>query len=284
MKAHNVVWLKTEEKIYSRKYDFAGTTDGLAYVDSCSDPACCTEIYKHRLCLVDWKTSNHLSTIYCFQTAAYQQAIQEEHNSPIESRWVLRLGKSEEEAGRFEPWFLSNRDFVTDLDAFLACLRLTRLADSIEERMKNQKSTIRAVKKEQRESAKALKREQEKLQKALDKAAAKIAKEAEKVRIKAEAKAERERLKAEKKAGVVSCTSTSSPNPIATPLDSTPQHGAEETPSSLPSLTTPTQGTPQGESITSTEVATPPAELVQTQAEATTKPSFVLPFILPMEN
>jgi hypothetical protein len=150
---------------------------------------------------VDWKTSNHLSTIYCFQTAAYQQAIQEEHNSPIESRWVLRLGKSEEEAGRFEPWFLSNRDFVTDLDAFLACLRLTRLADSIEERMKNQKSTIRAVKKEQRESAKALKREQEKLQKALDKAAAKLEKEAEKVRIKAAAKAERERLKAEKKAG-----------------------------------------------------------------------------------
>jgi hypothetical protein len=75
------------------------------------------------------------------------------------------------------------------------------LADSIEERMKNQKSTIRAVKKEQRESAKALKREQEKLQKALDKAAAKLEKEAEKVRIKAAAKAERERLKAEKKAG-----------------------------------------------------------------------------------
>src|ERR1022692_2948107 len=69
MKTHRVEWLKTEEKIYSRKYEYAGTMDGLAYVDSCGDPACCTESYKHRMCLVDWKTSNHLSTIYCLQTA-----------------------------------------------------------------------------------------------------------------------------------------------------------------------------------------------------------------------
>ncbi len=208
MRSHNVKWLKTEEKIYSRKHDYAGTMDGLAYVDSCTDPACCSEKYTHRLCLIDWKSSNQLKTEYCFQTAAYQQALQEEHDSPIESRWVLRLGKSEEEAGKFEPWFLSNADFVTDLDAFLACLTLTRLVDSVEERMKSQKSTIRAVKKEQRETAKAIKKEQEKLQKALDKAAAKVAKEAENVRIKVEAKAERERLKAEKKAGVT-CGSTS---------------------------------------------------------------------------
>ena len=202
MRSHNVKWLKTEEKIYSLKHDYAGTMDGLAYVDSCTDPACCTEQFTHRLCLIDWKSSNQLKTEYCFQTAAYQQALQEEFSSPIESRWVLRLGKSEEEAGKFEPWFLSNKDFVTDLDAYLACLSLTRLVDTTNERMKGQKSSIRAVKKEQRETAKALAKEQAKLQKALDKAAAKIAKEAEKIRIKAEAKAERERLKAEKKMGV----------------------------------------------------------------------------------
>ena len=199
MKAHKVEWVKTEEKVYSRKYDFAGTMDGLAYVDSCADPACCKEQYAHQLSLIDFKTSNHLSTGYCFQTAAYQQAMQEEHNLPIESRWVLRLGKSDEEAGRFEPWFLSNEDFKTDLDAFLACLSLTRLVGSVEARMKTQKGRIRAVKKEQRTTAKALKKEQEKLQKAIDKAAAKVEREAAKVRIKAEAKAERERLKAEKK-------------------------------------------------------------------------------------
>ena len=31
MRSHNVKWLKTEEKIYSKEYDYAGTfMDGLA--------------------------------------------------------------------------------------------------------------------------------------------------------------------------------------------------------------------------------------------------------------
>ena len=106
-------------------------------------------------------------------------------------------------------------------------LNLTRLVDSVEERMKAQKGRIRAVKKEQRETAKALKREQEKLQKALDKAAAKVEKEAEKARVKAEAKAERERLKAEKKGGA--CTSTPASlevtDSLAMKSDSTDQDG-----------------------------------------------------------
>lgn len=227
MKAHNVQWLKTEEKIYSRKYDFAGTMDGLAYVDSCDDQTCCIEKYKHRLCVVDWKTSNYLSTTYCFQTAAYQQALQEENNYPIESRWVLRLGKTDEEAGKFEPWFLSNDDFKTDLDAFLACLTLTRLVDSVEERMKSQKSSKRAIRKEQKATAKALQREQEKLKKAMDKAAAKAAKEIEKQKIKAEAKAERERLKAEKKAPKNTGSSSEGQRLItASTLDQSGQSGA----------------------------------------------------------
>jgi len=266
MRSHNVKWLKTEEKIYSLKHDYAGTMDGLAYVDSCSDAACCSEKYTHRLCLIDWKSSNFLKTDYCFQTAAYQQALQEEHKYPIESRWVLRLGKSEEEAGKFEPWFLSNKDFITDLDAFLACLTLTRLVDSVEERMKGQKSTIRAVKKEQRETAKALRLEQEKLQKSLDKAAAKIAKEAEKARIKAEAKAERERLKQNKKAGTAcGFMSQETTEKTATMLlDSLPL--AQQ--SSLSSPFTPALETPQPVST----ISTVEAEHV------------ALPFRIPMEG
>ena len=298
MRSHNVKWLKTEEKIYSRKHDYAGTMDGLAYVDSCTDPACCSEKYTHRLCLIDWKSSNQLKTEYCFQTAAYQQALQEEHNSPIESRWVLRLGKSEEEAGKFEPWFLSNADFVTDLDAFLACLALTRLVDSVEERMSSQKKTIRAVKKEQRETAKALKKEQEKLQKALDKAAAKIAKEAEKLRIKAEAKAERERLKAAKKGQA--CTSTSqeiTEKKATTPLDSL----LPAQTSLSANLSIQIQETPQPESIISTEVLVLSPEAARIVVKALANPPepnealkaafkryetevFVPPFKLPMEG
>ena len=285
MRSHNVKWLKTEEKIYSLKHDYAGTMDGLAYVDSCTDPACCTEQFTHRLCLIDWKSSNQLKTEYCFQTAAYQQALQEEFSSPIESRWVLRLGKSEEEAGKFEPWFLSNKDFVTDLDAYLACLSLTRLVDTTNERMKSQKSTIRAVKKEQRETAKALAREQEKLQKALDKAAAKLAKEAEKVRIKAEAKAERERLKTEKKAGKT-CTSTSTMAEAALQSGTTCQSPSEDREndiapvmSSSSSPTTPVPETPQPELVTLTVAQENPAPSSMYEAE-----TYIPKFNIPMEG
>ena len=206
MKAHSVVWLKTEEKVYSRKYDFAGTTDGLAYVDSCSDPACCTEEFKHSLCLIDFKTSNQLKDEYCLQTAAYQQALHEETGTIIDNRWLLRLGKNEEEAGKFETWRLPASTFAEDLSGFIACLNLVRITESIKERMKTQKVAIRAVKKEQRETAKTLKKEQEKLEKALAKAEAKKLKEVEKERLKTEAKANREAAKAAKKAGVVANT------------------------------------------------------------------------------
>ena len=203
MQAHNVRWEETETKIYSREHDYAGTMDGLATCDSCNDRACCPEVFKDRLSLIDWKSSNHLKIEYLFQTASYKHAKMEERPElNILDTWILRLGKSDEEAGKFEPWHMTPDEYEEDFQGFLACLRLTRLVDSVEERMKGQKSSIRAVKKEQRETAKALAKEQAKLQKALDKAAAKIAKEAEKIRIKAEAKAERERLKAEKKMGV----------------------------------------------------------------------------------
>ncbi len=201
MLRHNVRWSETESKIYSREYDYAGTMDGLATCDSCDDKSCCPTPFKDRLSLIDWKSSNHLKIEYLFQTASYKHAKQEEFpNLKIEDTWILRLGKSEEEAGKFEPWHMTPDEYEEDFQGFLACLTLTRLVDSVEERMKSQKGTIRAVKKEQRETAKALKKEQDKLQKAIDKAEAKRLKEIEKERIKVEAKAERERVKAETKA------------------------------------------------------------------------------------
>jgi hypothetical protein len=182
-------------------------------------------------------------------------SIEKAFNTPgvVLDRWILRLGKSEEEAGKFEPWILSANTFEEDFNAYLACLSLTRLVDSVEERMKSQKSTIRAVKKEQRETAKALAREQEKLQKALDKAAAKVAKEAEKLKAKAEAKAERERLKAEKKGAL--CTSTSEKitlSPQAPPCISSVSI-VPEADNSLKNPDTPVQEKPQPELITLTE-------------------------------
>jgi hypothetical protein len=286
MSAHHVRWIETESKIYSREHDYAGTMDGLATCDSCDDCSCCPVVFKDRLSLIDWKSSNHLKIEYLFQTASYKHAKMEEHpEMKILDTWILRLGKSEEEAGKFEPWHMTPDEYEDDFKGFLACLVLTRLVDSVEERMSSQKKTIRAVKKEQRETAKALAKEQAKLQKALDKAAAKIAKEAEKARIKAEAKAERERLKTEKKAGIT-CTSTSPSTslakPTGTPLDTTPLTSCtlaikdSITHTSLsPSPSTPVPETPQPVRIILMEA---PERALPVEKEA--PPS---PYILPME-
>jgi hypothetical protein len=247
MDTHNVRWRETERKVYSKKYKAAGTMDGLCLVDSCTDEACCRVPFKDHLSIADWKSSNYLSISYLFQTAAYEAFYEEEMEVDVEDRWVLRLGKSEEEAGKFEPWHLTAEDFAEDFAGYLACLSLSNLVDSVEERMKKAKGTIRAIKKVQKETAKALAKEQAKLQKAMDKAAAKIAKEAEKVRVKAEAKAAREVLKKEKL-----CTSISSLKKDSTPLDTTVPPPVCETLSSSPSLTTEEWKKPHTESTSST--------------------------------
>jgi hypothetical protein len=78
MTQHHVKWLGTERKIYSKQYEYAGTADGFAWVNSCEDKGCCPEKYTDHLALIDWKSSNDLHVEYCYQTAAYLQAILEE--------------------------------------------------------------------------------------------------------------------------------------------------------------------------------------------------------------
>src|ERR1035437_304615 len=141
--------------------------DGLAVCDSCQDKACCPVAFKDRICLIDWKSSNYLKIEYLFQTASYKRAKMEERPElKIEDIFLFRLGKSEEEAGKFEAWHMTPDEYEEDFQGFMACLNLTRLVDSVDERMKTQKGTIRAVKKQQKATAKAIAKEQEKLQKA----------------------------------------------------------------------------------------------------------------------
>jgi hypothetical protein len=271
MDAHNVRWQETESKIYSKEWDYAGTMDGLALVDSCSDLACCPHSFVDRLSLIDWKSSNHLKIEYLFQTASYKHAKMEEFPTLlIEDTWILRLGKSEEEAGKFEPWHMSPDEHDEDFAGFLACLALIRLVDKVKERMSQQKSGIRAVKKEQRETAKALAKEQAKLQKAMDKAAAKIAKEAEKVRVKAEAKAAREVLKKEKL-----CTSTSEPATNSIPLGTT-------NPAPSPTTATPTMSS--SPSPTTQEEKTLPSESTSSTAATKYEEAPPVKFNIPMER
>lgn len=131
MLSHNVRWICTEKKIYSRKHKYAGTMDGKALVDSCSNPICCPRLFQDEKSLIDWKSSNNLRTEYLYQTASYQAADQEETGEKIDSRWVLRLGK---ELGDFEAWY--ERNFEDDFNTFLACLNLQRAHEAVEDHMR----------------------------------------------------------------------------------------------------------------------------------------------------
>jgi len=195
MQAHNVRWQKTEQKIYSRLYEYAGTMDGLATVDSCEDPSCCNERFKDRLSLIDWKSSNALRLEYLFQTASYVMAEMEEYEIEIADRWILRLGKNEDEAGKFEPWHATSVDLADDFAGYLACLRLVQLLDKVEARMSLQKRGVREAKKQMKAVQKELDKAAAKVKRAEERAQKKLERAAEKERIKADAKRAREEAK-----------------------------------------------------------------------------------------
>jgi hypothetical protein len=178
MQNHNVRWLHTERKIYSKEYNYSGTLDGDALIDSCNDrfcKGCRGRVFKDRRAITDWKSSNQLSDEYAYQTAAYQFAhIEEFPDLYIPDRWIMRLGKEE---GDFECWYIPSDYFEADFNAFLAALNLYRSTEEIGERRsrENREFTAfkRAVKKAEREAAEEL----EKKQKAEARAALKLAKE-----------------------------------------------------------------------------------------------------------
>jgi hypothetical protein len=133
MSEHNVRWISTERKVFSLQHGYAGTMDGLATVDSCSDRTCCPVDFCNRLSLVDWKTSNFLYVTYLMQAACYQHAHQEETGEKIEDRWIIRLGKDDAE---FEPWHIEGeKDFYEDFHGFLCALALYKSVHNIDDRV-----------------------------------------------------------------------------------------------------------------------------------------------------
>jgi hypothetical protein len=159
---HNVRWICTERKIYSKTYDFAGTLDGLALVDSCGGKCCVGKSFKDAKCLIDWKSSNYLYIEYLLQTAAYECAIEEELPKdlldclPIQYRWIIRLGK---EDGAFDPWLIDREHYLEDWQAFKAALDLSRSVDALNARMDIKKfAATEERKRARRESSEAEKK------------------------------------------------------------------------------------------------------------------------------
>lgn len=161
MVKHNVRWLLTECRVYSKKYKYAGTLDGLALIDSCDDPMCCPHAFMDRLSITDWKTSNYLYPEHLLQTASYWNALEEEkskelvekYGKRIDDRWVIRLGKDDAE---FDPWHAPGTDlFEIDFEGFLQCLGLKLTLEKIQSRISDVKAVRKEYKKKLREAEKA---------------------------------------------------------------------------------------------------------------------------------
>lgn len=106
--AHKIKLLASERFIFSLEHYYAGTCDLVAEIDG-------------EYCVGDFKTSSGIYPEMRFQTAAYQNAIQEEKGFKVDARWIIRFDKKtgEFEAKRFT-------DFDLDFLGFKSALSLHR--------------------------------------------------------------------------------------------------------------------------------------------------------------
>ena len=77
--------VELEKKIYSKKYNYAGTLDLI-----CKDK-------KGNLVLMDIKTSNFITFDYFLQLNAYKFAYEEETKSKVSKSFIVKLSKKDAE-------------------------------------------------------------------------------------------------------------------------------------------------------------------------------------------
>ena len=107
-KENDVKWLSSEEKIYNRKYNYAGTVDAIAEVNGVFG-------------VIDFKTSKRLYDEYDLQVSAYGETIEDIYGRDCESSWLLRFDK---EDGSFESKELQSGDHAENFMAFYGALCL----------------------------------------------------------------------------------------------------------------------------------------------------------------
>lgn len=112
--AHKVEVLASERICFSKEFYFAGTCDLVAKIDG-------------EQVVGDFKTSSGIYPEMRFQTAAYQQALEEEKGMKFDARWVIRFDKA---TGLFEAKRFDNFDL--DFAGFNAALTLHRTLQEVE--------------------------------------------------------------------------------------------------------------------------------------------------------
>jgi hypothetical protein len=107
VRENDVEWVATEERIYSKKYKYAGTVDAVAMIDD-------------KFSVIDFKTSKQIYKSYKLQVYAYKQAIEEMYGKEVESCWILRFDKA---TGKFQakeikedylPAFIKGLEFFSE--------------------------------------------------------------------------------------------------------------------------------------------------------------------------
>lgn len=80
-KKNKVKFISSERKVYSKKYQYAGTLDAEIQVNG------------GELGLIDFKTSSGIYSEMLIQTAAYAKALEEEAGKKYKHIWILRMPK-----------------------------------------------------------------------------------------------------------------------------------------------------------------------------------------------
>lgn len=104
--SHKIKMFASERRVFSKEFYYAGTCDFVAEIDGVMGVG-------------DIKTSSGIFPEMRFQTAAYQQALQEEKGIQFPVRWIIRFDKN---TGEFEA--KSFYDFKLDFKGFLSALEL----------------------------------------------------------------------------------------------------------------------------------------------------------------
>lgn len=111
--SHTIKLLASERIVFSQEHYYAGTCDLIAEIDG-------------EYCVGDFKTSSGIYPEMRLQTAAYQNAIQEEKGMKVQARWIIRFDKK---TGGFEAKRFA--DFDLDFLGFKSALALHRALQAI---------------------------------------------------------------------------------------------------------------------------------------------------------
>jgi hypothetical protein len=113
-KEHNVKFLESEKRLFSKEHWYAGTVDFVAEIDG-------------KVWIGDIKTSSGIYPEYFFQTAGYQLALQENGEYPeIEGHVIVNIKK---DGSKFE--IEKSYGYQQSVEAFKAALTIYRAQEAL---------------------------------------------------------------------------------------------------------------------------------------------------------